>query len=319
MRIDFNVLWVEDQVGPVQSTNDRLKERLREEGFRLCTKFVGSVDEAIAQLDENTYKDGVDLILIDYDLGAGKTGDKGLVEVRNIVPYRDLVFYSGSAVSTLRKLAEGVEGVWISSRQDLLDIVHRIFEDLVRKVIDIDHARGIAIGATSTIDFKVFLAIIDTFNKCSDVQKDQLLASIRQNVIESKASLEEELKKVEEITHVEQLEPFHLTYTSHARLRLLIRMLKLMGLHSKDRPHFSKYLDEVMPKRNDLAHLRVHSDGISRKLINKRGNEFSSSDMRDLRIQILEFEELLDALFGSNGLPNEADLLLAELPPTLTQ
>ena len=37
----------------------------------------------------------VDLILMDYDLGPGKKGDEGLSEVREIFPYKDIVFYSG--------------------------------------------------------------------------------------------------------------------------------------------------------------------------------------------------------------------------------
>ena len=86
MRLDFNVLWIENQQDSVQSQKKRLEHVIRQEGFRLRVAFASSVEDALKYLAEDIYTDHVDLILMDYDLGPGMKGNEGLVEVRHKVP-----------------------------------------------------------------------------------------------------------------------------------------------------------------------------------------------------------------------------------------
>lgn len=58
-----------------------------------------------------------------------------------------------------------------------------------------------------------------------------------------------------------------------------------------------------MPKRNDLAHIRVVTDGFSRKIFDRKGVELTSNDMRALRVKLLEYQECFDelvALYADN-------------------
>ena len=86
MRMDFNVLWVDDQKGAVETTRDRIEFLIRKEGFRLNTIFSPSIDDAKRYLADDIYGDHIDLVLMDFDLGAGARGDEGLIEVRNLFP-----------------------------------------------------------------------------------------------------------------------------------------------------------------------------------------------------------------------------------------
>ena len=61
MRMDFNILWVENQQDLVQAQKERLELLVRREGFRLQVKFVESVDAAVASLGDDIYTDHVDL------------------------------------------------------------------------------------------------------------------------------------------------------------------------------------------------------------------------------------------------------------------
>jgi CheY-like chemotaxis protein len=77
MRLDFNVLWVEDNQANVHAQRDRIQALIRKEGFRLRVEFAASVDEAKKLLSEDIYGDHIDLILMDYDLGPGKKETRG--------------------------------------------------------------------------------------------------------------------------------------------------------------------------------------------------------------------------------------------------
>jgi CheY-like chemotaxis protein len=164
MRLDFNVLWIENQQDSVQSQKERLEHLIRQEGFRLRVTFASSVEDALKYLAEDIYTDHVDLILMDYDLGPGMKGNEGLVEVRHKVPYRDIVFYSSQAGDLLDMVLKAkVQGIYCSTRQELPDTAIGVFGILVKKVIDIDHARGIVMGATSDIDHYIMDCLVTSF------------------------------------------------------------------------------------------------------------------------------------------------------------
>ena len=105
MRLDFNVLWVENLPNNVQSQKERIEFLLRRDGFRLQVQFANSVEEAKKYLGDEIFGDHIDLILMDYDLGAGAKGDEGLAVVRNTFSYKDIIFYSAQAADLTAMVA----------------------------------------------------------------------------------------------------------------------------------------------------------------------------------------------------------------------
>lgn len=298
MRLDFNVLWVEDNQANVHAQRDRIQALIRKEGFRLRVEFAASVDEAKKLLSEDIYGDHIDLILMDYDLGPGKKGDQGLAEVREIFPYKDIVFYSGMAPADLmsKAIALGVQGVFASHRNDLPDIVEGVFENLVRKVLDIDHSRGIVMGATSEIDQIINELLADLFDRSGDAFKKTSLASVVERVEEKREAFAKTVNTIMAITHLNELAEHHGVYTSDDRLRLLKKSLVDLDVHKGLHHRLEGYRSEVMPKRNDLAHIRVVAAGFSRKIFDRKGKELTSDDMRALRVKLLEYQECFDEL-----------------------
>ena len=296
MRLDFNVLWVEDNQRNVHSQRDRIETLMRKEGFKLRVQFAASVDEAKSFLSNDIYGDHIDLILMDYDLGPGKKGDQGLAEVREMFPYKDIVFYSGVSPAELMKMAalKDVQGIFSSHRNDLPDIVHGVFENLVHKVLDIDHSRGIVMGATSEIDHLVNYLMESIFNGCDTSQQKSSIDAVKKRVAEKRDSLEKSMSEIAAINHVNELEKHHALYTSDDRLRLLRKMMKLRTLYQEHDTKLDEYREKIMQRRNDLAHIRVERDGFSRKIFDRNGVELTSEDMRSLRVGLLEFQELFD-------------------------
>lgn len=299
MRLDFNVLWVEDQPANVADQQERISHQIRKEGFRLQVQFAGSVDEAKAYLADDIYGDHIDLILMDYDLGAGKNGADGLSEVRDVFPYKDLIFYSANATAQLTQMAtdRDIQGIFTAYRPDLPGVVEGVFENLVRKVLDIDHSRGIVMGATSDIDKVIFDGLSKIFDGCTEEQKSQAIQAIQKRLDEKQREFEKAAEAIKAVKHVTELIDHHGIYTSDDRFRLLQKLMKQLDFHRERGEQFDGYRTKVMPRRNDLAHIRVERKGFSRKFYDRKGQEVSAADMRLLRVALLEFQELLDEVF----------------------
>lgn len=299
MRLDFNVLWVEDNQNNVLAQKSAIERGIRREGFRLRVEFAASVDAATEFLSTDIYGDHVDLILMDFDLGPGKKGDEGLSEVRDIFPYKDIVFYSGMSTADLigKASAQSVQGIFVANRDALTDVVEGVFENLVKKVLDIDHSRGIVMGATSDIDKVIFEGLSKVFDGCNEDQKNLAIQAIRERLAEKREAFEKSVEAIKAVKHVTELVDHHGIYTSDDRFRLLQKLMKKLALHSDHGDRFDGYRTTVMPRRNDLAHIRVERSGFSRKFYDRKGLELTAADMRSLRVALLEFQEILDEVF----------------------
>lgn len=303
MRLDFNVLWVEDNQDNVKSQLERISFALRKEGFRLCVQFASSVDEARTFLSDDIYGDHIDLILMDYDLGPGKKGDEGLVEVKQIMPFKDVVFYSAHTSARLKEMvaARQIQGIYAAYRPDLIDTVYGVFENLVHKVLDIDHSRGIVLGATSEIDEVINLSLDKLFENCDEADKKKCLDFIFERLDSKQTSFTEALSAVRRVTNFNELGEHHGMYTSDDKIRLLRKTLSLVDKQTAYDGQIIKYQNDIAPKRNILAHVRVQKDGFSRKLFDRRGNELTAENMREVRVALLDFQEFFDQLLKDLG------------------
>ncbi|MDH5561429.1 MAG: hypothetical protein OEY59_11325 [Deltaproteobacteria bacterium] len=300
MRIDFNLLWVEDHQDNVQAYRKKIENLMRREGFRLQVVFVNSVAEATKILSEDIYGDHIDMILMDYDLGAGPKGDEGLRQVKNIFPFKEVVFYSSQADNLADMVAnKKIQGVYIAPRDELFpDTVVGVFEELVKKVVDIDHSRGIVMGATSDIDHLVNGCLVSTYDDCSGDTQGQVLQAAFKRLIQIKERFDKNFEEIQGIKHVSDLFGKHAVYTSVDRLNLLRKALKFQGnLSEENDPEIQRYVNEIIPLRNDLAHVRVKTEGFSRKLFDRKGKEFTSDAMKNLRLELLEFQNFFETLF----------------------
>lgn len=297
MRLDFNVLWVEDQQSRVKAQSERINTLVNKEGFRLQVKFASSVDEATRYLSDSIYGDHIDLILMDYDLGAGGRGDDGIDKARKYFPYKDIVFYSSQASDLLSMVAsKNMQGVFCSTRDDLPDTVVGAFEVLVKKVLDIDHSRGIVMGATSDIDQYVNDCLVAVFEGGDDECRTKTLAVLAKHMKAKRKCFDKETCLIEAIKHVSELFEMHSVYTSNDRLRLLKNALEIEGAYSDKVEIIQKYLKETVPRRNILAHVRVEADGFSRKLFDYGGNELTNEHMKALRQELMEYQDFIESL-----------------------
>lgn len=297
MRLDFNILWVEDQPTQVKSQRESIERKMRNEGFKLQTEFVSSVEEAENHLGDSVFRDHVDLVLMDYELAGAANGGEGLEVVREQCPFKDIVFYSAKVPTALKKIVADneISGVFCTHRNDLTDTVLGVFGVLVKKVLDIDHSRGIVMGATSEIDDFIIRSIEAVFLRCDKEKRARFLEIIKADVGKIRATFENDCAKLEALTDIAELKSLHRVYSSIKRLILLRKILKESGRKDVDLAAMIDY-EQTSPKRNILAHVTVERNGFSRRIYDNKGNELTVDVMRELRVELLQHHELFEEI-----------------------
>jgi hypothetical protein len=310
LRLDFNVLWVDDQPDRVASQITAITKRMQEEGFQFSPILCQSMDEVRKAIGDDVFTDEVDLILVDWDLGNGVVGQDAIAEIRSTVPYKDVVFYSAqTAPDALRKSAfdKGVEGIYCASREQLVDEVMGVFESLVKKVLDLDHARGIVMGATSDIDYIVNECLVIVHGKMDQGGKEAMLKDALGYIQKRIQELTETAKKLENATALTEFFEAHMILTANDRLRMLAGALKaaIFAAHKGYRPHIVAYQQKVVPDRNILGHMVLVPKGKPQSVTDSKGKPVSIEETRELRRLILElrlqFRNLLAALQAPDG------------------
>lgn len=305
MRLDFNVLWVDDQPNAVNAQIERIKAQMADEGFSFNPTLCKSIDEVEALIAGDVFQDEVDLILVDWDLGSGVRGQDVIERVRQVAQYKDVVFYSAQTpTAELRRMAfeRGLEGIYCASREGLVDEVLGVFESLVKKVLDLDHTRGIVMGATSDIDHMIQACLVQIEANLDDNGKKALVEQAITRVRERVKDIAKQGKKLETATSVTTILEAHMIFGANDRLRMLRRLLEQDADHAQWVQVIQSYINNVVPERNILGHMALAPEGKPQAVVNSEGKLINLDDMRTLRKMILglreEFRALADALNG---------------------
>lgn len=305
MRLDFNVLWVDDQPDLVAPQITAIAAGMHEEGFEFRPIQCQSLDETKEFLSGDVFTDEIDLVLVDWNLGDGVEGQQAIAAIREDIQYKDVVFYSGNNdTDELHRLAfdAGLEGVYYATRPVLVEEVLGVFDSLVKKVLDLDHTRGIVMGATSDIDQMVIEAV-DAVHGKLDATEQATMVKEALDIIEKRTKEHTDaLTKLKGEANMAALVKAHMLFTANDRLRVLSRALELKQFkaHQSKRASVVTYINDVVPKRNRLGHKVLTPEGKATGIAIGLGEVMSIDEMRELRKLILnlrgEFRGLRDGL-----------------------
>jgi hypothetical protein len=305
LRLDFNVLWVDDQPDRVAAQIRSITAHMATEGFDFrptqCTT-IGDVEAAVA---EHVFADEVDLILVDWDLGNGVYGEDVIERIRDAIQYKDVVFYSAQTpVIQLRQKAyeRSLEGIYCASREGLVDEVVGVFDSLIKKVLDLDHTRGIVMGATSDIDHIVNTCLIIAHDKLDSAGKRTFLDQALRRARDKIRNLAKQEERLRANPSVDAALKAHMLLTADDRLRMLSRILEMdaFSKQSGGRAAIEAYRGQVVARRNTLGHAVLVPRGKAESVVNEGGRVVDINEMRELRKLILslraDFRSLLDAM-----------------------
>jgi len=157
MKIEYKILWFEDQFDDISATIEAVEEFLKEHGFKAVIKKEEVVtSERVVELAlQLSGYNPHDLILFDYDLGGdGRSNGMEIAKVLRKHLYSDMVFYSGKSRSELRKLLydNDIEGVFTAGRRSFPEDVEPIIEDQIKRISDVNMMRGIVMDEVSRFD-----------------------------------------------------------------------------------------------------------------------------------------------------------------------
>ena len=302
MRLDFNVLWVDDQPNAVNAQITRITTLMAGEGFSFNPTQCRTIDEVEALIAGDVFQDEVDLILVDWDLGGGVHGQDVIERIRQVAQYKDVVFYSAQTpAADLRRLAfdKGLEGIYCASREGLVDEVVGVFESLVKKVLDLDHTRGIVMGATSDIDHMIHSCLLHIEAKLDDAGKKVLVEQAIKRVQERVKDIAKQGEKLGAATNVTTILKAHMIFGANDRLRLLRSLLEADANHAQSVDTIKAYMEKVVPERNVLGHMVLAPEGRPQAVVNIEGMQINLDDMRTLRKTILGLREDFRALVGA--------------------
>lgn len=305
MRLDFNVLWVDDQPDSVAAQITSIRLKMASEGFEFKPRQCTTIAQMEKAISEDVFTDEIDLILVDWDLGNNEHGEDAIERIRQIVQYKDVVFYSGQAsVVELREKAyeKQLEGVYCAGRADLVDEVIGVFESLVKKVLDLDHTRGIVMGATSDIDHMVNTCLTLAHGKLDDAGKAVFIQEAMKRVEEQVANIVKLGQRIQANPSIEALFKAHMLFTSDHRLRMLARILGMneFTAYADGITTVTAYRNGVVGERNILGHAVLVPQGKPNEVIGDAGKVIDIEQMRELRKLILnlraDFRALLDSM-----------------------
>ncbi len=309
MRLDFNVLLVDDQPANMKGSVQSLSRAMAEEGFDLSCYFCSTMEDVKAKIADSIFRDEIDLILVDWNLGGGLKGENVIARIRETVPYKDIIFYSANAnVDDLKKASyeAGNEGVYFVLRPELVVEATQLFYTMIKKVLDLDHTRGIVMGATSDVDQMARECLLLAHDLLEDAEKSGVLDEMVELLNEKAPSLEKRVGKLTNEPQVSKILEAHAVFTAHDGLRILARLLDLpkFEAQSAHKESVKRYIEEVVPKRNILGHKVLTPEGKPAGIAGETIAEVISVDeMRALRKLLLELRNQFKLLHGTFSSP----------------
>lgn len=297
MRLDYCILWFEDQPDEVASSRRRIERHIRNQGFvpRIIRKKNGAEIDELAK-DHGKLRD-VDLVIVDYDLGADQdSGDTIAKKISNNFPV-EIVFYSGSAPGILRQKVcdNNIDGVFISYREDLASDIKKIFDYSLRKFTDLNNFRGVVAGSVAEFDHLMNKVVSQHHDPLDENAKVRLIKKIKKRIIDSAKS---NLKQCENLIKKDNVQLAaimkHRAFTSDLRLRTAKGVLKGNEALGKEAEIFEE-ISEVLGLRNSLSHVRSITDDKGTRLEHE-DTVFTDKDFTNARKNLQKHLANLNAI-----------------------
>ncbi len=275
MKINYNILWVEDYPKDMEKQLNRIEKVLKNNFFLINGKDkpITSYEKFLEFIKNKTEKDfsDVDLILIDYNLSskADKTGIDIIKLLRDKNIYTDVIFYSGNMAEAIKKIkSQSTEFDNVTYSDNTMSILIPKFEKILSKqlnlVMQISDLRGYLMDATSDFDFITRSFVGKFFKKLSDEDKLIVYKEIRERVGSQKKREDEKFKKFENNPNDDNLVNAamdSLEYVMTVKDKVYIMALINQKLNISDDNYAGNFANDYESKvikfRNKLAHKKL--------------------------------------------------------------
>lgn len=298
MRIDYNILWFEDNKSSFETKTKIVKEIIEDLGFEFPSPRHEIDGENLAKIEYDKY----DLIIADLNL-AGVKAPPLIDKIRHSDGvFTEVIFYSSDGEKAVREILKNyeIDGAYCAGREndDFEDKVKRVIRNTIKKVQDVNNVRGLIMSTTSDIDavmLEIIGLILEKFPKeISTSLIDQIFKDVGSSVNEKSRKYDKWFKARD----IQKLMNDTLMFDSAKRLSAIQHAMEIIE-HDILKAHkggkFSdSYKSEVGEVRNIFAHVvLIVEDGI-KKLKSKTGNiEFTDEYCSDIRKKLRKHHNVL--------------------------
>ena len=323
MKLEFTLLVVDDEPDGVGSAIDILDDHLKAKGFSLKQEVARDFFSNLG-LKKLSKKKGrnYDLVMVDYKLGQDdRDGALVALELRQALPYVDMVFYSSGPVSDLwRELFDKkVSGVFIEARQDLDRALTGLADTVIGKAVDLNHMRGIAMAEVAEMDVLMSQTLEQIFQSNDEQIKDAregTVKKLRKQMHRNSNRLRERLDNGGALAVVKD----SLLFTLVNKYRVIRRVAKYCQKELGDEwGVFQSYEKDIIQNRNMLAHASEDDSNNEKTVLRSMGSNkeeviIDENWMSDFRQKLQRHRAALDTIcqvlegrFGGTETLSDAD------------
>ena len=270
MNTLFKILWFEDEVFWYNMESLRINTILQEHYLTPQIVRKNGDDFDIAELTGNDY----DLILMDYKLAEGTTGDTIVSAIRKNNILTDILFYSSEEQNMLAAISKEmppIDGVYLTKRDYTIftEKVRNLISKIVKRSEDLVNLRGFVMDGSSDFEVRIQEILNIVWHKFDESEKDVLERAVQKTIKRNENRDQKTKQKVlaENPTFPAAVNSIH--FFSHSdRLYLLEKVIKILlenyNLTAEEEfsSFKSNYEEEISHYRNALGHRKSTDDVI---------------------------------------------------------
>ena len=301
MNTTCNILWCEDE--PTELNMEKLRiESILNNHYLISSIVRKDGDEFdIRELTGNDY----DLILMDFKLADGVTGDKIVSALRENNILTDILFYSSEEDAMLAAISANmppIDGVYLTKRDYTIftEKIEKIISKIVRRSEDVVNLRGFVLDNTSDFELRIKEILNICWQKFSEAQKASLTETLFGLLDGKKAWITKQVETAKSSAIIfEYANNNERMLSISDRLDILQTILPILStaynlpdtVCPKDFKHY--YIDKINMYRNRLGHITF-----GEKTIHIKGKEVEiNQDLhRLLRKNIADVDSTINQL-----------------------
>ncbi len=303
MKTSFNIAWVDDNFkDPAMNPSLQLSRKLnRKNGFSLNVTDVysdvakGDFEALLSGLaDTIDLSNSFDLIAIDYELGDIDTGEKIAKKFRNTLPSADILFYSGKlSPEDLRLLIakENVDGINCVGRQDLVNDIYTVIENIINRSHKISTLRGLILNSVCEMDHMI-IEILCKYSAISAVHNDEVKNKTVELIAPRRIPLQTRLKNnpIEELLKNKNM--------MSGKLFSVLEIIKgNLGLSQQQLSLLNTYRSKILDLRGSAAHAKEATcQTTGQSMLKFKNVEYKRNDIDELCRTIVSHEKNIQSI-----------------------
>jgi hypothetical protein len=304
MRLDFSILWFENQPQDVKTQIEEIEDFIGEVGFTPKLQIEPNGSNLGDLIRQQQAFDDFDLVVVDYDLGSpGMDGDHVAQSVRRGFGFTDIIFYSGHQTANLRGLVHDrqIDGVYCVERRGLAERLTVHIEQVVRRLSRLEGMRGLVMGTVGKCDDELRKLLAAEHEAAEDASRKKIVEDLDAMVSSSAKAQAERYAQCS--TFSDRLE--NRTVTSFHLQKMALAVTKGDETCRDHRKVLGRYDSEVLQPRNILGHA-IEERGDRGWVVSSREKPAIGSDdfpklRQDLSLHLRNIESIGSLLAGKRG------------------